>query len=464
VSDKPSSDVASTGTRGDELSMLPRTAEELAFCREWLNARIVAMIGMWVPLTFWLNFVAALLVYVLSVKTVPNAILLTYLHLTIAFAALLWRVVLHRFVTGAVFFHLLQILIVAGYAVRLDMAIANRVSFGTVLLPACTLMFLSFGMIMLMPILRTSVVVSTSILFWAMSAVAWSGHNLQGDEAFWARNWVVMNGFNMLIIAGLEISRIRRAYAEAMKERHMRLLSAQNERLVFERDLGVAREVQDSFAPLPMELRGEGVEAACYQEKSGPLGGDWFAVRRLPTGDLVIAVADATGKGVQASLVVHAVQSLWVDALLREEPFDPAQWLANLNRVLLVLGRTKSHTLSLGIAIVNRSEVRYWSAGHPPLFIVHGPAGRRRAKALTARGSILGVWESTWATPAVMSLGNIENPHVLVGTDGVFGRGTLTRARDVLELYDRLASGAASPLTACEGRDDKMLVWVKPAA
>jgi hypothetical protein len=448
-----------------ELSMRPETPEELQFCKDWMDARIGAFIDMWVPICFWLNVLAGLLIIFLTATAKNAAMALGYFHLAVGASAYVWRFALKRIVSGPVFFHLVQIALIAGYSVRLHYMIENRQNFDTLIMPACTLLSLSFTMTMLLPIMRTPVVISATLLFWSMSAAAWAGHGLEGAEALLARNWMLMNAFTLAIACALELSRIKRVFAEAMGERHMRRLSAQNERLRFERDLSVAREVQDSFAPLPLELRGDGLEAACFQDKSGPLGGDWFAVRRLPTGDLVVAVADATGKGVQASLVVHAVQSLWVDALLKEtEPFDPARWLANLNRVLMVLGRTKSHTLSLGIAIVNQSQVRYWSAGHPPLFVVHGPMSARQATALTARGSILGVWESAWDKPAVLSLEGKIDPHVLIGTDGVFGRGTLTRARDVLELHGRLASGIPEPLQACVGRDDKMLVWIKPAA
>src|SRR5688500_16637108 len=102
------------------------------------------------------------------------------------------------------------------------------------------------------------------------------------------------------------------------------------------------------------------MRASCFQKKFGPLGGDWLAVRRLKDGSLAAIVGDATGKGVQASLVVHAVQSLWASALVEPE-FEPARWLRHLNQVLLTMGRSQLQTVTVGLLIINERRITYWS-------------------------------------------------------------------------------------------------------
>ena len=62
------------------------------------------------------------------------------------------------------------------------------------------------------------------------------------------------------------------------------------------RDLALAQEIQDSLAPLSSTLTAGRYHASFYQQKFAALGGDWMGARTLATGELVVVVADATGK------------------------------------------------------------------------------------------------------------------------------------------------------------------------
>ena len=61
-----------------------------------------------------------------------------------------------------------------------------------------------------------------------------------------------------------------------------------------------------------------------------------MGARMLTNGDLVLAVADVSGKGIAASIVAQAIHTLWVQALVQEN-FDPEKWLHDVNNTLINL-------------------------------------------------------------------------------------------------------------------------------
>src|SRR5690606_20571795 len=86
----------------------------------------------------------------------------------------------------------------------------------------------------------------------------------------------------------------------------------------------------------------------CVPKKYEQVGGDWAAVRQDANGDVYLLVVDAAGKGLQAALVTHAVQSLWAESL--DWPgFDPDSWLKRLNTALLRLGEKQPHMVTAGL-------------------------------------------------------------------------------------------------------------------
>jgi sigma-B regulation protein RsbU (phosphoserine phosphatase) len=246
-------------------------------------------------------------------------------------------------------------------------------------------------------------------------------------------------------------------YTLALIERQYREEKAAREKM--ESDLTLARDIQDSLSPPAEHTVSERLRVACYQIKHEKVGGDWTALRGSPSGELAVVVADATGKGVQAALVIHAVQSLWADAL-GEATFDPKLWLERVNRALHRLGETKPHSLTMGVTIVGADEVTYWSAGHVPMFAVVESAGKRHLTSLTAKGSVLGIGNDIEVQPAVLSLAGVDRLDLLLGSDGVFANGSRTKRRELDDFYERVLKEGAASLKSCPAEDDKTLVRI----
>jgi len=225
-----------------------------------------------------------------------------------------------------------------------------------------------------------------------------------------------------------------------------------------ETELLHAQKIQDSFLPPPQSLVHGSIKAQFFQEKHGVLGGDWMSARFLPQGHLIGLVADVTGKGVSAALVVHAVQSLWVQASYQED-FEPVAWIKKLNKVLLTMGSRSPHSLTLGFITVMAGYLIYYSAGHVPLFLTQRSTGKVRA--LGGGGTLLGIGESVHVKHVFFEWDPNDELSIFLGSDGVFPRGSRTSAREINSLDASLKGPpSSSPLENIASNDDKMLLHI----
>ncbi|MEL7060222.1 MAG: HAMP domain-containing protein, partial [Acidobacteriota bacterium] len=100
---------------------------------------------------------------------------------------------------------------------------------------------------------------------------------------------------------------------------------------IWERELALARELQQSLLPdavrAPRPLR-----AATYFRPSTAIGGDYFDLLHLADGRLAVAVADVSGHGLSAGLRMAMVKSA-LEVLCGEEN-EPATVLARLHLLL----------------------------------------------------------------------------------------------------------------------------------
>jgi anti-sigma regulatory factor (Ser/Thr protein kinase)/putative methionine-R-sulfoxide reductase with GAF domain len=96
----------------------------------------------------------------------------------------------------------------------------------------------------------------------------------------------------------------------------------------------------------------------------GEVGGDWYDVFDLPSGQLCVVVGDVVGRGLQASVAMGRLRSaVRAYALLNE---DPAQVLGRLDRQVQQFEPEVMATVLCAVAQPGHTEVTLSSAGHPP--------------------------------------------------------------------------------------------------
>ena len=135
---------------------------------------------------------------------------------------------------------------------------------------------------------------------------------------------------------------------------------------VLERELAVAREVQQGFLPASAPQIDQ-YDFFGFYEPASELGGDYYDYVQLPGGRLAVVVADVSGKGIAASLLMARL-SAETRFRLATEP-TPADAVGRLNRVFCGSSwESRFVTLVLCVLDPVRHEVTVVNAGHmPPL-------------------------------------------------------------------------------------------------
>ena len=142
-------------------------------------------------------------------------------------------------------------------------------------------------------------------------------------------------------------------------------LSQENFRVkLLNTELELARNIQERLLPpegeinLPGPFSAWGLSQSCYD-----VGGDAYDALVLPTGECVFWVADVSGKGIGAALLMNSLQTE-LRALVREEK-DLSRVAAELNSRLNSVAPLGTYaTLFLGIISPDEERLRYVNAGH----------------------------------------------------------------------------------------------------
>lgn len=325
---------------------------------------------------------------------------------------------------------------------------------GTALYPAIIVSILAFayvGRLINMLLLCQFVVLGT----WA----------IMGNPAMhpWIVPWITITLGTSLyaVLTNDSIAKNLDRIWETEKKTHE--LSVQNERLrvaAIEKDLELASQVQESLVTQFDPFDWHGYRVQYYQKKFDKLGGDWFGARILASGDLVLAVTDVSGKGVAAAMVAQAIHTLWVGTLFEEE-FSPEAFLHSANKTLLMMGAKVPHTATMGIAVVSKHDVKYYSAGHVPLVIDYGVQEAKRFVPVIATGGILGMSPVLALSMKQIAINQAQVKGILVGTDGIFHGGTSLRQKGLGVLLDKLDAKGVEALESYGAADDKLLIWAK---
>ena len=114
--------------------------------------------------------------------------------------------------------------------------------------------------------------------------------------------------------------------------------------------------------------------AARYVPGSGVVGGDWYDVFVLPSGELGVVIGDVAGSGLHAAVVMGRMRSALRAYAL--ETTDPAEVLARLDRKMQYFEPEALATVLYAVVDPALDRVRIASAGHlPPVTAGPGEAG-----------------------------------------------------------------------------------------
>jgi len=180
-----------------------------------------------------------------------------------------------------------------------------------------------------------------------------------------------------------EALRVTRALEEEVARKNVALEETVNQLLEQEntmnRELLLAREIQEGFLPRKFPLTGRVRFAADYRA-SAEIGGDLYDAFPVADRSAGFYVADVVGHGVSAALVTAALKATiersrqnvfqqYYPAVDLQAPIEQAaleRFLEELNRSIEeILPRNSFLTILVGIVLPDREEVILGNAGHP---------------------------------------------------------------------------------------------------
>jgi sigma-B regulation protein RsbU (phosphoserine phosphatase) len=171
--------------------------------------------------------------------------------------------------------------------------------------------------------------------------------------------------------------------------------------------------LQERFMKIPcVATPGLKHHARCRQMRA--LGGDCFHFAPLPCGRLALAVADASGKGLAAALMIANVQSSLRTAALFA-PEAPAAVVGAVNRQLYACSPAERYaTLFYGVFDEDAQTLHYVNAGHNPAVVM------RRDGAITwldASAPPVGLFAEVVYQPKTLKL--FSGDLIIAYTDGL---------------------------------------------
>nr|WP_245212747.1 SpoIIE family protein phosphatase [Rhodohalobacter sp. SW132] len=205
-------------------------------------------------------------------------------------------------------------------------------------------------------------------------------------------------------LSNLAVNSIQRTY----------LLEERIEKERMEEELSLAKSIQDKLLPdrIP-EI--EGIDLSAITVSSYQVGGDYYDIAETPDGNHIFAIADVTGKGFPASLLMANLQSM-LHILL---PFDITLSVATERINNLIYQNTPSDkfiTFFWGKYHHRERMFRYVNAGHNPPLLLRD--GEEQFRELSEGGLLLGAMESMMpyeSTDVQLNSGDL----VVCYTDGV---------------------------------------------
>ncbi len=155
------------------------------------------------------------------------------------------------------------------------------------------------------------------------------------------------------------------------------------------RELEVANRVQQEIIPKKFPAFPEHGEFSLYasMHSASSVGGDFYDFFKISDHALGVAVADVSGKGVPAALIMTASRSLLKSHAMQER--SPADCLTRVNRSLCAENLSSMFvSLFYGVLDFREGRFTYSSAGHNPPYRIQGNSIEHLEP---VKGTVLGV-------------------------------------------------------------------------
>jgi phosphoserine phosphatase RsbU/P len=198
----------------------------------------------------------------------------------------------------------------------------------------------------------------------------------------------------------------------------VQLDASRNELMRADAELDFARKVQEALFPRKLPPRG-GLEFTAVCIPARGISGDYYDIHELDDGRLMIVIADISGKGISAAILMANLQALV--RVIAHSDLTPSMVCSRLNYHLSeVTDFSRFATLFYAEWLPSERLLRYVNAGHNPPLLVND----NRCLRLETGGIPLGIFqESDYETgEATLTPGDL----LVLYSDGITEAGQST--------------------------------------
>ena len=178
------------------------------------------------------------------------------------------------------------------------------------------------------------------------------------------------------------------------------LLAEQRQRQRLEQEITIAREVQEQLFPRSLPTL-PGLQLAAICKPARTVSGDYYDFIRLGPDRIAIALADISGKGIFAALLMASVQAALRSMTSMDGDCGTALLVTRLNNHLFKnTSDDRYATFFYAIYDAASGILTYTNAGHlPPFFLSDG-----RVQRLDEGGTVVGLFEDSSYTQGTLKV------------------------------------------------------------
>src|ERR1700733_1945670 len=223
------------------------------------------------------------------------------------------------------------------------------------------------------------------------------------------------------------------------------LVEEQRKRQKLENEVAIAQEVQSQLFPRNLPVLA-GIQLGAYCKPARGVSGDYYDFLPLGSTRKKIVIADISGKGISAALLMASVQAALRSQLLLnpEAATSAAEVVSRINKHLY-LNTAEDRFATFFFAIYDSSTriLRYTNAGHCAPMLINGEKIQR----LETGGIVVGVFEDAEYEEGIVEVGPdsvlVVSSDGLIEPENVYGEEFGTNRLENVALRNRRSSADA---------------------
>ena len=255
------------------------------------------------------------------------------------------------------------------------------------------------------------------------------------------------------------------------------LLTQAADKATLEKELEVARAIQETLVPSHEPVDKGNFKFAGYFQPASTCGGDWWTWHDLKDGKVLVVIGDVTGHGVPSAMITAGAKAACdVARRFYGDDIDPARLLEIMNSAIYQSAKRKFvMTCFASVIDINKRTITYANAGHNFPYLYRTTETGGEFGSLMIRGNRLGdladsLYETkttelqpgdllVWYTDGIVEC---ENPNGEEYGEKRF-RASVRRAAALAaaEIRDAVVSDAATYFGDTVRKDDITLVLGK---